>query len=158
MKLTAEQQKIVADNHNLIYWYINMKRLDFEEWYDLLAIELCKTVMHHDPSKSVLSTYFKIRADGLVYKEYTKQQTLKRAHENVAFIDNMHGTPDTDDLTDNFEIKEWMTAQDSEILRLRYFGHTQPEIARMLDVSQSYVSKTLKKLRKDYREKYENHR
>jgi len=58
MKLTPEQSQIVADNHDLIYWYANMKHLDCEEWYDLLAIALCQAVIKHDPQRGTLATYF----------------------------------------------------------------------------------------------------
>ena len=156
MRLTEEQQKIVEDNHNLIYWYINYANLDFQEWYDLLAIELCYTVMKHDESKGTLSTYFKLRADGLVYKEYRKSQAQKRFHFDAEYIDATHSN--TGDHLDNriaiadteTEVHDLFKGEYGEIMKLRYEGYSQTEIAEKLGVSQSYVSKILKKLRDEH--------
>ena len=60
MILTKEQQKMVEENHDLIYWYANIKKLNLENWYDLLAIELCGVVLKYNPKKGSLSNYYKI--------------------------------------------------------------------------------------------------
>ena len=51
--MTPEQQKLVADNCNLIYAYINRENLDFEEWYGELAFALCRAAQIYDPSFGV---------------------------------------------------------------------------------------------------------
>lgn len=57
LPLTDDQKKLVEDNHNLIYWYCNKNNLPVEDYYDMLAIELCKAVQTYDPTKSKISTY-----------------------------------------------------------------------------------------------------
>ena len=44
-QLTPEQQKLVTDNHNLIYSLANAKNIDLDEYYDVLAIGLCKAAI-----------------------------------------------------------------------------------------------------------------
>jgi RNA polymerase sigma factor (sigma-70 family) len=51
--MTPEQQKLAADNCNLIYAYINRENLDFEEWYGELAFALCRAAQIYDPSFGV---------------------------------------------------------------------------------------------------------
>ena len=48
--LTAAQQELAAENHNLIYFFAKVYDLDFDEYYDLLAIGLCRAAKLFDPS------------------------------------------------------------------------------------------------------------
>lgn len=148
--LNEEQEKLVEENHKLIYWYIKIRHLDIEEWYDLLAIELCHTIMKYDSEKGSISNYFKLRADGLVSKEYKKSQSQKRANETISYIENVHYVVHDTQMTEELELKEWMEINNKDILNLKSQGYTQSEIANQLNVSQSYISKILKKARKDY--------
>lgn len=66
-KLTTIQQKMIEDNHNLIYWFINKYKLSESEYYGLLAIELCEAVIHYDESKGSLANYFHLVCNGRIY-------------------------------------------------------------------------------------------
>jgi len=149
MKLTLEQQKTVADNHNLIYWYANMKRLSVDDWYDILALALCYAVMYHDAEKSNLSTYYKLRADWAVYKE---MQKFMKSPE-TAYIENAHGIAESDDF-EMIEKDDWFNKEYGDILKLRLQGYSQREIAEKLGYSQSQISNILKKAKADYNETY----
>lgn len=153
MQLTKEQSQIVADNHNLIYWYIKMYKLDINEYYDLLAIELCNTAVKHNPDRGSFANYFKLRADGIMYKEYRKTQAQKRVHTNVSFVENMHTLVDETDLLDVLHLKELMNGEEGQVLRLRSEGYSQTEIAEMLGTNQSRISKIIKKLKTEYEER-----
>ena len=153
MQLTKEQSQVVADNHNLIFWYINMKHLDINEYYDLLAIELCNTAMKYNPDRGSFATYFKLRADGIIYKEYRKTQAQKRLHIKVPLLDNLHTLIDDGDITDSIELQELLDGEYGEIVRLRIEGYSQTEIAEIMDTNQSKISKILKKLKGEYEER-----
>ena len=153
MQLTKEQSQVVADNHNLIFWYINMKHLDINEYYDLLAIELCNTAMKYNPDRGSFATYFKLRADGIIYKEYRKTQAQKRLHVKVPLLDNLHTLIDDGDITDSIELQELLDGEYGEIVRLRIEGYSQTEIAEIMDTNQSKISKILKKLKGEYEER-----
>lgn len=153
MQLTKEQSQVVADNHNLIFWYINMKHLDINEYYDLLAIELCNTAMKYNPDRGSFATYFKLRADGIIYKEYRKTQAQKRLHIKVPLLDNLHTLIDDGDITDSIELQELLDGEHGEIVRLRIEGYSQTEIAEIMDTNQSKISKILKKLKGEYEER-----
>ena len=155
MRLTAEQQKIVEENHNLIYWYINMNRLDVNEYYDLLAIELCNTAMKYNADRGSFANYFKLRADGIMYKEYRMAQAQKRLHTKVSLLDNVHTLVDETDILDTMELQELMEGEYGEILKLRAEGYSQTEIADMLGTNQSRISKIIKKLKQEYEDRRE---
>jgi DNA invertase Pin-like site-specific DNA recombinase len=129
-----------------------MKRLDLEEWYDLLAIELCNAVIKHDAERGSLANYFKLRADSLLYKEHKKRISAKRSGATVQYIDDITNDDSLGTVSDMLELDEFMDLENGDILRLKAQGYTQSEIADKLGVSQSYISKILKKLKKVYYE------
>ena len=55
-RLNDEQRKLVEDNHNLIYTFMRSHGLEIEEWYDVLAIALCKAAIGFNGT-SAFSTY-----------------------------------------------------------------------------------------------------
>ena len=153
MKLTKDEQAIVEKNHNLIYGVANKFNLNIEEWYGLLAIELCKTVEKHNPAKSKLSTYYYIRVKGLISKEQSKRKAAKRDFESIKLNENYCGDGNNlSDLEMETELKIWLESQNNEILNLKYQGYNQNEIADILGISQSNVSRMLRKLRLDFEE------
>lgn len=54
--LTAEQSKLVEDNHNLIYSFLHSRGLSTDEAYDIAAIGLCHAAIEWSPSKGAFST------------------------------------------------------------------------------------------------------
>lgn len=56
--LTDEQKLLVEQNHKLIYDFIYKKNLNFDEYYDILAIYLCRAAVKFEPEKGYcFSTY-----------------------------------------------------------------------------------------------------
>lgn len=148
MKLTEQQRLAVEENHNLIYWVAHSKGLNLEEWYGLLALELCMTIQGYDDEKGSLSNYYKIRCDNLVMKEYKKANRQKRVHNGIFQIESEY--PVTDDLDYNINLSELMESEHADVIKLKMDGYTQNEIAKILGISQSKVSKIMKRVRKRY--------
>lgn len=51
MRLNKEQQKLVSDNHELIYRFLKIRNFStdaVEDWYGTAAIGLCKAAMIYD--------------------------------------------------------------------------------------------------------------
>lgn len=61
IRLSVKQRKIAEENHNLIYSFARSRKLDIEEFYDLLAIGLCKAAYYYNPDKGRFSTIAYIR-------------------------------------------------------------------------------------------------
>jgi DNA-directed RNA polymerase specialized sigma subunit len=150
LRLTEEQSLTVEQNHKLIYWYAKLKSLNLEEWYDLLAIELCNTVMAYNSDRGSISTYYKIRCDRLVYHEYRKKHQQKSFYipidiEECSMIDDTRHDIDGDiDVMKKFESK------DGEILKLKALGFTQMEICKLLNISRWKVLRVIKKFKVEY--------
>lgn len=150
--LNEEQKQTVEDNHSLIYWYAHKHGLNLDEWYDLLAIELCYAVLKYNPQRSSLSNYYKMRCDGLVLREKRKQMSKKRFHHSVAFEDEIHND-ERFYLMEDVYVKEAIDSHEyGNIIKMKYDGFTQQEIADIIGVSQSYISNLLKKVRQKYYE------
>lgn len=156
-KLTDEQRSLVEENHNLIYWVAGLKNLNLEEWYGLLAEELCIAIQKHNPKKSKLSWYYKQRVDWRVASEYGKTKLKKYVPMDLfAEIDDFDSGVDDEDF-DLFEIIPWIESlpeSDSMIVKLRYHGYTLTEIANKLGCSREKIRMALMRLKEDY----ENHR
>ena len=156
MKLTEQQAKMVEDNHNLIYGYANKKGLDLDEWYGLLALELCKTVPKYNPKRSALSTYYYLRCDSLVKVEYDKTQAQMRSHNGIFELDDNLLADDDDSTEERMLLKAMMKYGHEEVIKLRYEGYTQSEIAEKLGVSQPYISAILDEVYAKYKEDRDN--
>lgn len=76
--LTAEQQKLVTQNHNLIYGCLKKYNLSYEEYYDVAAEALCKASTMYNPELSTFSTYAYRCMRNLVLKTIRDSKTLKR--------------------------------------------------------------------------------
>lgn len=54
--LNEAQRQLAAENHDLIYWYLHKRGLSIEDYYDILAIGLCKAAAAYKPELGAFST------------------------------------------------------------------------------------------------------
>ena len=54
--MTKEAQRLVEDNHNLIYKFLRNHNLE-DDWYDVAAIGLYKAANNYNSDKYEFSTY-----------------------------------------------------------------------------------------------------
>lgn len=82
-KLTDDQKRLIEQNHNLIYGYLSLNNLNFEDWYDVAVFGLIKAAIKYDNSKGEFSTCAYYWINSCVNKEYRKLNcTKKRIQEN----------------------------------------------------------------------------
>jgi RNA polymerase sigma factor (sigma-70 family) len=143
------KRKIVEENHDLIYWYLNLKGLTYDDYYDLVAIELCLAVDKYDSTKGSLANYFKVRCDNMVYKEWRKESTAKKSSNGIIPLDEEHMICDHQDMFGKVEHEELLN-DPTGVARLRSKGFSQQEVAEILGISQSRVSAILGRLREEY--------
>lgn len=168
--LTSTQQKFVEDNHNLIYGAAYKYKINLDEYYDILAIGLCKAAMQFNESKGQFSTF----AYQTMLSEYLKvirHNKIKRAipenmvvslnvkidngNENPIFIADI--IPDDDNMEGTVDLKDYVTflcsklerQEDKDIVVLLADGMTQVEIAKSLGVSRQIVGQRVSRIRKN---------
>lgn len=167
MKLTTEQQRLVEDNHNLIYGYLNKKNLKIEEWYDVCAIGLCKAAQTFNAEKGAqFSTYAYLIMQNQVWQESRMKISKKRVPENmtysydaevaeldgVDFSKMISGSENVEDkCITNVIFNDFLSglnARHRKIMLLRLNGYKQKDICKIVGCSQPQVSRVLEKARK----------
>lgn len=170
MKMTDEQRKLVEDNHNLIYGFLNKKELT-DDYYDIVALGLCKAAMNYDESKGKFSTLaFKCMDREMgIYYTYLKRKTF--IPENLVFSYNETANedvsesivdavlPDNNDRIgyslENIDFNCFMGLlkdKERQIIKCLKRGFNQKEIAEMMNMTQQAVSLNIKSIKRDWKE------
>ena len=164
--MTEEQQKLVEQNHNLIYFYLHKYHYSIEEFYDVAAIGLCKAAIHYDGNISAFSTFAlkcihnevmctirsakathripESKIDSLSQQTYNEDDKLKLE----GLLSDVVDVEDEAVVNAAFE-KFWdsISEEDREILRLVSEGYTQKDIGSRLGTCQVTVSRRIEKLK-----------
>jgi RNA polymerase sigma factor (sigma-70 family) len=83
--LTPEQQKLVEDNHSLIYQFLHKLNLDIEEFYGIAAIGLCKAALSYKESwKIKFSTHAYYVMNAEIKNEFIRLGAKKRTGDTVS--------------------------------------------------------------------------
>lgn len=174
--LTEEQKKLAEENHQLIYSFLNSKKLSDEEYYDIVAIGYIAAIRTYDPSKGRLATIAYTAMYNEVKKHWHYMSRKKYDPENngyelVSMYEPLTDKPDaltTEDIisdpiaTDAMESVELviifsnffnkLVERDKKILRLRSTGMTQHEIAKVCGVTQTVIQHRLANMLKDFKQ------
>jgi len=135
--LTAEQAKLAADNHNLIYYVLNLCSLSAEEYYDIAAIGLCQAAIAY--KDGAFSTLACVSIKHEIFKEITKQKCKKRYAEMVDLEGHkaLIASNDTEGevfaretLRKMMKKIELMKPKPQRVMRLTVQGYSQKEIAK----------------------------
>lgn len=165
MRLTPEQQEVVKQNHNLIYFYLHKNNLSIEDYYDLAAIGLCKASLTYEEHKGAFSTYALICIRNEIGIERRKfLASHRQIYKNILSLDkevennkeNTFTLADIIPYKDNdftaFELRQDLqellkdNPVELEILKMYYLGFTQTEISKQVNISQSYISRLIKRI------------
>ncbi|HZJ99851.1 MAG TPA: sigma-70 family RNA polymerase sigma factor [Tissierellaceae bacterium] len=152
-KLTKDQQKIVEDNHNLIYDFLHRRGLNVDEYYGLVAESLCKAVLNWDKSKGKLSTLFYIIARNDIYKEWRGGSVgIYQFTDTVPLEEDW--IPENYDLECEFMLKETIkdveNSEYNNLFQLKLLGYNNKQIAEMFGVSQSTIGNWIRKMGERY--------
>lgn len=161
--LTKEQQELVSKNHDLIYSYAIKKRVSVAEYYDVLAIGLCKAAKAFDENKGAFSTlaYKCMENELLMY--FNQLQKLSATPSNVVLsydalncsenIDNQNGIIDYGSYNDMMasamfrEFIEELNENEKKILKHLIKGLTHYEIAEIINCSRQNIDYHVKNMR-----------
>ena len=167
--LTPEQQKLAADNHNLIYSFAVKNKIDVVEYYDVLALGLCKAALYHDGVSGKFSTLaYKCMRTVYMDEVITHDKRYKRGngkkteyYEDPVFQNGSKETyfnllsdmklPDEDSMILKLNFQEfyrYITDREQKVLKMKLSGITQKEIAKEYGVTHQMVSLWLKAIKK----------
>ena len=167
IQITEEQRKLVEDNHNLIYSFLQKYHLTIDEYYGLAAIGLCKAGKTYNGEKSNFSTYAYKCMFTTVMCELRKNKQAKTIPEHQIFyyqaeLDNNNGgdtalfmnyIPSKENVEDSVlsevifdEYASKLKDRDKKIFSLFREGYKQKEICKIVGCSQPQVSRVKKKL------------
>ena len=170
--MTEEQKKLAEENHNLIYFYArkyHISKQDFEDMYGILAIALCKAARDYDESRGIA---FSTLAMGYMLNEcrnayrcdkYRNGKLSICSYNNIFQFSDEDGTTEyldmlegKQDVWDDVNLIEFTQFNDQlrKIAYLSYLGYNQQEIAKEMGITQSLVSRKLKKIRREIENAY----
>lgn len=166
MRLTDEQRQVVADNHNLIYDMLNRNNWSIDEYYDVAAIGLCRAAVGFDPAKGfAFSTYASKAIINAVIHEQRKSMAAMRQGVTVSLDDPIPYTdaeltlgdmigggtePEDIALCNAADVAiDSLKSREQMVLRLTMAGYKQLEIASIVGVSRTNVSRILTAARRN---------
>lgn len=173
--LNYEQQQLVEQNHNLIYSFAHLRKVNLEEYYDVLAIGLCKAALVYDENRATFSTLaYKCMSNE--YNKIIKKQTPKRkipdnllsSLDEVISVSEEDGSettlydcikkdifpiPDESTITNNM-IKNFynhkLTKQEQKVFRLLVQDITQIEISKIMSLTRQRISAIIGKIKEKW--------
>ena len=169
--MTEEQKKLAEDNHNLIYYYgkkLNWTQEHMEEMYGHLAEALCMAAINYNPKKfktrfSTVALKYMQLTDWQIHRLSTMKKrsgvlisynnTMLLDNKEVEFLDTLYGDEDVWDKLNLIDLS-YLPEQLRRIAYLSYLGYDQTEIGEKLGITQSLVSRKLKKIRKELENAY----
>ena len=157
--MTEEQERLVIDNHNLIYHFIHKFGVPIDEYYGICAIGLCEASLKYQPDKGTsFSTFASIIIKQNIMMELRKRSTRNKYISYMTNIstDEEYSVSVLDKITNGlsaydeilpYDLGKILTHREYTIVSLILKGCTQTQIASSLKTSQSAVSRSLKSIR-----------
>lgn len=155
-KLTEQQQKLVTENCNFIYWVIRKLNLPIDDYYGIAAIGLCKAARTFDiTQRANFSTYAYICMENELKMALRKERRYMKY--GLSFVSIEQQTCENltiGDLLISYENCEStvkanlfiehlnkLSHLEKSVLKMSLQGYKQKEIARFLNISQPYTSR-----------------
>jgi len=166
--LTEEQRKLAEKNHNLIFGFAKSRKIDLREFYDLLAIGLCKAAKNYDPQEGYQFSTIAYKSmenewishlrtelrpshipDDLIisYNAEMRKEDGKRT-QFLDYIADHLGCADEECLVFIRAFINRLPELDRKIIRMLLFGYSAREIAHSLLISEKTVYNTKRKIRR----------
>ena len=162
--LTNAQSDFAAQNHHLVFEYLDRHRLDHSEFYDVVILRYLSAVQRYDEIGELRQYSFRTIAFSAMDSavgHYREAQSRKMAREVSLYgltrdhltYEETVGDPDPGFLAvehrDELErLSPYVTEQEGNVVRLRLRGLTHREIGETLGCSRSTVSGHLGSLRR----------
>jgi len=157
--LTDEQRKLVADNHNLIYGYVRKRKVSIDEYYDLLAVALCKAARSYNSKNVKFSTFAFKCMDNELFKyldsinkkssipyglivsyDATIQDVCGNENNFYEILSDNNSYNDMMYVVMSSEFKRTLTERELFVVEMLEEGFTHSEIAKKIGCNRSNVT------------------
>lgn len=174
--LTNEQQKLVETNHNLIYKFAHKENLVIDDYYDILAIGLCRAAMGFDESKGKFSTlaFHCMKNELCMYWRHGQRQSAipenmilsygvtigssdndSNGAVETTFLDYFADEHSTYDIVVGNMMSEFLLSilndKEQSIVKLLCDGFSQADIADKLNCSRQNINHYIKTIAKKWK-------
>lgn len=169
--LTAKQQELIEENHNLIYKFASEKKLNIDDYYDILVIGLCIAATIYDEKKGKFSTvayrcmnnklndYWRHKniqsaiPESMIFS-YDTPKDLDESNNNKGCQNAFSNNCSAQDIVITKMMKEtlinMLTKREQEVAKLILSDIRQLDIAEMLNCSRQNVAAIVKTIRKKW--------
>lgn len=165
--MTKEQEQLVTDNHNLIYFFLNkwgkiLEYSDMTDYYDICAIGLCKAAITYDSSKDVkFATYAGVCIENEIKIElrnrkkysapvYSLDMTFNNTSDGtgeISYEENMTTGLSAYDEILPYQLDKILNAREYKLVALILQDYTQVEIGNIIGISPAQVSRMFSKIK-----------
>lgn len=158
--LTEEQRELVAKNHNLIYGYAYKRKISIDDYYDVLAIGLCKSAKSYNDTKGEFSTFAYRCMDNEINECWRNMQKKSYIPNNIVisydgnqdnlveyFVDYQANESMLYEVISS-EFVGLLTGRENTICQLLLMGLTHNEIADKLGCKKQSVAYHIKNIRR----------
>lgn len=130
--LNEQQKRLVDENEKLIYGFAHQYNVKLDDFYDVLAIGLCKAGMTYNKEKGMFSTYaYKVMLNEYL-TELDKENAIKRKGETIEYMESTHSTYNKTHLDTDIVVLDYLNETEKQLLRLKLQGYTYREIADIM--------------------------
>lgn len=173
--LTEEQQAFAEEHANLIYGFLRKHNLPIDEFYGICAVAFVESVKRFDSSRgTAFSTYCYSAMSMKMQAEYTRKKRKGCLDVTVLSLNTpVYGTntllqfqdmvPDSTDYISYIDCSESVRTAISKmghdeklVLNLHLKGRDQRSIGKKVGVSQTQVSRIIKRAKKKILEQLNN--
>lgn len=160
-----DRDKLIVDNHNLIYSYAIKNHLDIEEYYGILAIALIKAAENYkeDYGTSFTTFAFTIMRNSII------RDGKKRSRDSLYHSMSLDGFTDDDvplvEIIPNeekynfeFNFPKTLTSDEKDLLIYRFCGFSNKDIYEFTGMSPQKIADSMREIRHKYKQEKENNR
>lgn len=164
--MTEKSKKIVEENHNLIYGFMNKEHLAMDEWYDICAIGLCKAAESYNNEKNaVFATYayscMKNEVNHALRDLYAEKRGCNTTESSFEQINEEYGTevhfenaaytPSVEEICmmNNIyeKVLQGLSPREQKIMNLCKAGYNNKEISEILGCNTREIGFTMQSIR-----------
>lgn len=164
--LTPEQRLFAAENHDLVYAFLNSKHLPENEFYDIVIFGFLRAVRRYFTETALREYKFSTIAWNCMYVDLCNHFKAQHRQKRAATVISIHvprydnGLPleetieSPDELMQELETRLLLhdlagrvSRQQMDMVRLRGSGYSDRDIARKHHVSMEQVRKLLNEVR-----------